>query len=67
LFDQAGTIDGVLGARMMGGEFGGCSINLPHKSTIETFQLEMKLRYQNRFDRTSLQYEVNIEEGTGVV
>ncbi len=67
LVDQAKMIDGVLGARMMGGGFGGCSINLLRRSAVETFQQEMKLRYQDRFAITLVQYEVNIEEGTRVV
>ena len=37
LVDQARSVRGVLGARMMGGGFGGCTINLVAKDEIDSF------------------------------
>jgi galactokinase len=35
LVELASSIEGVLGARMMGGGFGGCTINLIRKDCVE--------------------------------
>ena len=42
--------DGVLGARMMGGGFGGCTINLVRTDVIEAFIQDMKTAYKTAFD-----------------
>jgi galactokinase len=38
LVDIAGGISGVLGARMTGGGFGGCTVNLVRRETLQEFQ-----------------------------
>ena len=57
----------VLGARMMGGGFGGCTINLVKVSEIQKFEEEMKQSYHNKFNMNLLTYQVTIEDGTGLV
>ncbi|HEX8773892.1 MAG TPA: galactokinase [Pyrinomonadaceae bacterium] len=47
LVDIAGGIDGVLGARMTGGGFGGCTVNLVRRAALEEFQ-EIVAREYNR-------------------
>jgi galactokinase len=42
----ASEIDGVYGARMTGGGFGGCTINLVESATVETFQMKMSEGYE---------------------
>jgi galactokinase len=42
--------EGVLGARMMGGGFGGCTINLVKTDAIEAFIADMKSAYKLAFD-----------------
>jgi galactokinase len=39
----------ILGARMMGGGFGGCTINLVNGSLSDTFIAEMKLKYYQNY------------------
>lgn len=39
----------VLGARMMGGGFGGCTINLIHSEAVETFVQEVSKSYYKKF------------------
>lgn len=56
----------VLGARMMGGGFGGCTINLVKKDRIERFEAEITEAYQEQFKRKPEIYEVNIVDGTSV-
>ncbi len=42
--------EGVLGARMMGGGFGGCTINLVRTDVIEAFIADMKAAYKMAFN-----------------
>ena len=37
LTDIAQSIDGVIGARMTGAGFGGCTVNLIHQNTVDMF------------------------------
>lgn len=45
LVELAGEVDGVLGARMMGGGFGGCTINLIRRSCLPQFEQAIKQHY----------------------
>ena len=56
----------VLGARMMGGGFGGCTINLVMKDQKERFEAEISQAYQEQFMRKPEIYDVNIVDGTSV-
>jgi galactokinase len=49
LVDTALTIPGVYGARMTGGGFGGCTVNLVKSTALESFEIEIAARYQERF------------------
>jgi len=51
LVDSALTIDGVFGARMMGGGFGGCTLNLVHRSAAEQFGPAIKRAYYEECGR----------------
>jgi galactokinase len=42
--------EGVLGSRMMGGGFGGCTINLVKADIVDDFILKMKEAYKKAFD-----------------
>lgn len=57
----------VLGSRMMGGGFGGCTINLVKVEEIERFENEMKAAYQKQFDIPLATYKVTIEDGTDLI
>jgi len=45
LVDCAMECDGVIGARMTGAGFGGCTISLVHKDAVETFKKEVSKKY----------------------
>jgi galactokinase len=49
LVDTALTIPGVYGARMTGGGFGGCTVNLVQPAALERFENEIAARYHERF------------------
>ena len=67
LVDTAKTIEGVLGARMMGGGFGGCTINLVAKNVVEQFKKETSAAFYKAFGTTPEFYEVNIGDGAGEI
>lgn len=49
LVDTAISLDGVYGARMIGGGFGGCTLNLIRPSALDRFEDEIRARYEERF------------------
>jgi galactokinase len=46
MVEIAGSIDGVYGARMTGGGFGGCTINLVDAPRVEAVREELSRRYE---------------------
>ena len=50
LVDTAATLEGCFGARMTGGGFGGCTVNLVKDENAESFAEELKERYLARFN-----------------
>lgn len=57
----------ILGSRMMGGGFGGCTINLIHKDEIEPFSKTISRQFRDKFDRDCSIYNVNLSEGTHLI
>ncbi len=53
----------VLGSRMMGGGFGGCTINLVQRSMIADFKRAISQAYLHNFDIPCTMYEISIENG----
>ena len=50
LVDATKDLEYVLGSRMMGGGFGGCTINLVHKDKVEEFIENVSASYEEKFD-----------------
>lgn len=67
LVAQAKLNKAVLGARMMGGGFGGCTINLVAKNAIEDFTKSASIAYKNEFKKECSVYFVELSDGTHVV
>ena len=59
--------DSVLGARMMGGGFGGCTINLVHEDAIEEFVKAASAAYENECKLKMTWFEASPSEGTSIV
>lgn len=55
---------GVAGARMMGGGFGGCSINLIKSGAASAFLAESAAAYKQKFGKTLKIYPVRLSAGT---
>jgi len=53
----------VIGARMMGGGFGGCTINIVHRDGLEDFKQYMTSQYEKKFHRVPEIYVGQIVEG----
>ncbi len=63
LVEIARSDEQVLGARMMGGGFGGCTINLIRKGGAESFIERVKKQYTDKTGREPEIYRVSISEG----
>lgn len=59
--------ENVLGARMMGGGFGGCTINLVNESSVDNFIKSAENAFQKRFNTQLKSYIVSIGDGTSLV
>ena len=67
LVDQAKKNKYVLGARMMGGGFGGCTINLIAKNEAKSFAKSVSKTYKNKFNNECSVYFIALSEGTHLV
>lgn len=67
LVDKAKENKNVIGARMMGGGFGGCTINIIKKEFMKSFLTETSTAYQNTFNIKPEIIEVEIEDGTNII
>jgi galactokinase len=67
LVDTAAGIEGVLGARMTGGGFGGCTVNLLRRGTGERFRREIAQPYEERFGLIPQMFDCRPSRGAGEV
>ena len=67
LVEQARQSEAVLGARMMGGGFGGCTINLVRNNLADSFISEMTSKYREAFSIGMSAYRVRAVNGTSRV
>ena len=67
LVDFSKNYTEVIGARMMGGGFGGCTINIIHTDAVERFITEASAAYFKRFNIKLSSFEANPSEGTTVI
>jgi galactokinase len=67
LVDMVRNHEAVLGARMMGGGFGGCTINIVVKGKEEALISEVAAKYTALFNRELKTYVVTIDDGTSLV
>jgi galactokinase len=67
LVDEAGKHPFVLGARMMGGGFGGCTINLVKKEGTKFFLSSITEAYKKAYGKIPPCYVVAIANGTSLL
>jgi len=67
LVDLAKKSTAVLGARMMGGGFGGCIINIIKKIAADDFLEQTKKAYKNKFGYDCTVIKVKLSNGTQLI
>ena len=67
LVESAAGHPGVIGARMMGAGFGGCTINLVWKEQLESFEEKMEKTYRDQLKKKSTLYITEITSGTAIL
>ena len=63
MVELAGSCDGVFGARMTGGGFGGCTVNLVRSDAVESFSRVITKEYRARTGVDADIYAVNTDDG----
>jgi galactokinase len=64
LVTEANTIPEIIGARMMGGGFGGCTINLVKKENVNAVIEKMRRAYTTQYNIDLKFYKIKIAKGT---
>ncbi len=67
LAEKSWELGGVLGSRMMGGGFGGCTINLVKNSELDAFKSQICCAYSAQFEITCEFIPVKISSGAQLV
>jgi galactokinase len=67
LVNETRKTDAVIGSRMMGGGFGGCTINLVKEEEIEELIKIIKPRYEETMSLPLSYYVVTIANGTEII
>ena len=65
LAETAQTLPGVLGARMTGGGFGGCTVNIVELSALDAFREAISSKYIEAFGKECLIYTADPSDGAG--
>ncbi len=67
LVQKAKEEKGVIGARMMGGGFGGCTINIVKKDQLSGYTDFIKKQYFNKFKRNCGFYKIRLSKGVHLI
>lgn len=67
LVDQIANYEGVLGSRMMGGGFGGCTINIIKQADVASVTKSLSKSYFEEFGIELKNYKVEITNGCEVI
>ncbi len=67
LVELSKEFDNIYGSRMMGGGFGGCTINLIEKSNVEEICKVFSEKYKKKFDIELKWYITSISKGTNFI
>ncbi|MEZ0452223.1 galactokinase [Sphingobacterium thalpophilum] len=67
LVDYVRQFPEVIGARMMGGGFGGCTINIVKEGALASILPALEQEYRQKFDKELAVIQVNIADGTRLI
>ncbi|MDE6844583.1 MAG: galactokinase [Lachnospiraceae bacterium] len=65
LVEEAWKVDGVVGSRITGGGFGGCTVSIVRDEAIDSFKEKVGAAYKERVGKTADFYVVEIGDGPG--
>lgn len=63
LVDEAWKIPGVIGSRITGGGFGGCTVSIVKDEAIDTFKEQVRKAYEEKTGKTAEFYVVEVGDG----
>ena len=66
LTDIAHSVDGVVGTRMTGAGFGGCTVSILHRDALETFRTRVTTEYRKQTGIEPEIYLCNVSNGAQV-
>ncbi len=67
LVDEAWKVDGVIGSRITGGGFGGCTVSIVRNESVDDFKEKVGTAYKERTGKTADFYVVEIGDGPSVL
>ncbi|RYZ31411.1 MAG: galactokinase, partial [Sphingobacteriales bacterium] len=67
LEEKARAFKGVSGSRMMGGGFGGCTINIVPNANVNAFTEHMRDAYFREYGKNPETYITQLDDGAGVI
>ena len=65
LVDTAHSVKGVIGSRITGGGFGGCTVNIVKKEALDEFNEKINKAYLEKYSKEPGIYRVSIGDGAG--
>jgi galactokinase len=65
LAEEAWKLPGVIGSRMTGGGFGGCTVNIVKNEVLDEFRERINRDYLEKFGKEPGIYTVSIGDGAG--
>ena len=65
LVDTAHSIKGVIGSRITGGGFGGCTVNIVKNEALDEFKEKINRAYLEKYSKEPGIYQVSIGDGAG--
>lgn len=67
LVEEAWKMDGVIGSRITGGGFGGCTVSIVKDEAVESFKEKVGAAYRERVGKEADFYVVEIGDGPSIV
>jgi galactokinase len=67
LVEEAWKVDGVIGSRMTGAGFGGCTISIVKDEAVDDFKKKVSENYKNKVGLTAQFYIADIGDGAGEI
>ena len=65
LVDTAHSLKGVIGSRITGGGFGGCTVNIVKNEALDEFKEKINRAYLEKYSKEPGIYQVSIGDGAG--